>query len=287
MPRLIAVGHVTRDHVQGQDVLGGSVSYAALCALRLGWEAAIVSAAGPGFDPARELPGVATFVTGCADTTRFVNAYDADGTRRQVLEARAADIDDLTLVPDDWRAAEALLLAPVAGELGPRLARAFEAQVVGALAQGYVRAFDSDGRVRPRPWSDPAADLDGVHVLFLSEHDLPEPEQSARDLLRYVPMIALTRGFRGLTLLTRASEHAVPSLPRPEVDPTGAGDVFGAAFLLRYHESGDPLEAAAFAACAASCAVEGLGAEALGDRAEVERRLRARERFIEDGEWEE
>jgi sugar/nucleoside kinase (ribokinase family) len=79
----------------------------------------------------------------------------------------------------------------------------------------------------------------------------------------------------------------VPSLPRQEVDPTGAGDVFATGFLVRYHETGDPLEAAAFGACAASCAVEGVGTSTLGDRDEVARRMALRERMIETGEWEE
>jgi sugar/nucleoside kinase (ribokinase family) len=287
MPRLLALGHVTRDRLAGREVLGGAVSYAALCARRLGWRAAVATAAGPDFDAARELPGVEAFVARGAATSRFVNVYADDGTRRQVLEARARDVEP-ALVPEAWRTPEALLLAPVAGELGAHAARAFEAEVVGALAQGFVRAFDAEGRASPRAWDDAAADLDGVHVLFLSEHDLPDAGAGARELLRVVPMVALTRGWRGLTLITRRSEHEVPSLPRAEVDPTGAGDVFAAAFLVRYHECGDPLEAAAFAACAASCAVEGLGAEALGERAEIERRLAARERFLEgEGEWDE
>ena len=70
------------------------------------------------------------------------------------------------------------------------------------------------------------------------------------------------------------------------MDPTGAGDVFATSFLVRYHETGNPLEAAAFAACAASCAVEGLGTSSLGDRQEVTRRMGQRERMIEEGEWE-
>jgi sugar/nucleoside kinase (ribokinase family) len=71
------------------------------------------------------------------------------------------------------------------------------------------------------------------------------------------------------------------------VDPTGAGDVFAAAFLVRYQETNDPLEAAAFAACAASCAVEGVSVTSLGDRGEVVRRLALRDRLIEEGEWDE
>jgi sugar/nucleoside kinase (ribokinase family) len=282
---LLALGHVTWDRAPGGDLLGGAVSYAALAALRLGWRTGVVTSAGPEFDPQRELPGVETVVARGEATTRFANTYSADGTRRQVLEARAAQVEP-ALVPDAWRDPEALLLAGVAGELPPRVARACEAQAVGALAQGFVRAFDREGHVYPRPWRDPAADLDGVHVLFLSEHDLPEAETRALELLRVVPLVALTRGWRGVTLLARDGRHEVPGLPRPEVDPTGAGDVFAAAFLVGYHESGDPLAAAAFACCAASCAVEGPGASTLGDRAEVERRLARRETLIEDGEWE-
>ncbi|MGH9005037.1 MAG: PfkB family carbohydrate kinase, partial [Acidimicrobiia bacterium] len=91
----------------------------------------------------------------------------------------------------------------------------------------------------------------------------------------------------GLTLHTRQGQHPVAALPRFEVDPTGAGDVLAAGFLVRYQETGDPLEAAAFGACAASCVVEGVGAASLGDRAEIERRLVLRDRLIDEGEWEE
>lgn len=286
MPRLLAVGHVTRDRRPEGDVLGGSVSYGALAARRLGWDAAVLTVAGDDFEPERELPGIPVFLRRSAATTRFVNRYDADGARRQVVTARADAIDPGAL-PDAWRDPDALLLGPLVGELAGFGATALEAACVGAIAQGFVRAIDADGLVAPREWVRPERDLAGVHVLFLSENDLPDAGLRARELLAYVPMVALTRGWKGLTLLTREGTQEVPSLPRPEVDPTGAGDVFAAAFLLRYHESGDPLEAAAFAACAASCVVEGVGTSTLGDREEVTRRVAERERFLESGEWEE
>ncbi len=286
MPRLLALGHLTRDRRPGGDVLGGSVTYAALAACRLGWRAAILTAAGPDLEPERELPGIEVFIRPSPATTRFVNEYDADGTRRQLVTARAEDVD-LAPLPDGWRDPDVLLLGPVTGELFGVDATQLSAACVGAIAQGYVRAIGADGTVRPREWDRPSRDLLGVHVLFLSEHDLPDAEAQAEHLLQVVPMVALTRGWRGLSLLTRDAVHEVPSLPRPEVDPTGAGDVFATAFLLRYHETGDPVDAAAFGACAASCVVEGVGASTLGDREEVLRRMARRERMIEDGEWEE
>jgi sugar/nucleoside kinase (ribokinase family) len=286
MPRLLALGHVSRDRRPGGYVLGGSVTYGTATARRLGWEVAVLTSAGPDFEPERELPGIPVFLRRSAATTRFVNEYDGDGTRHQLVTARADDVD-LAALPAEWGDPDVLLMGPLAGELAGFKATSLAAGCVGAIAQGYVRAIDASGKVSAKEWTGPERDLPGVHVLFLSQHDLPDADARARDLLAHVPMVALTRGWRGLTLLTRQGVHEVPSLPRPEVDPTGAGDVFAAAFLVRYHETGDPLEAAAFAACAASCAVEGVGTAALGDRDEVLRRMALRERMIETGEWEE
>lgn len=284
MPRLVAVGHVTWDARQEGEVLGGSVSYASLAARALGWQTAVVTSAGPDFEPPYDLPGVNVFVHASPVTTRFQNVYDEDGERRQRLVARANSID-LGELPEEWREPEALLICPVAGEVSGGVAGAFRAEVVGAIAQGWLRDFLPDGTVTPREFRDAREVLEGVHVLFVSEHDLPEAEASARRWLELVPIVALTRGWRGLTLLTRESVHEIPGFPRPEVDPTGAGDVFAAGFLVGYHEAGNVLEAAAFGCCAASCAVEGIGVSGLGDRMEVSRRLQLRERFLEEGEW--
>jgi sugar/nucleoside kinase (ribokinase family) len=285
MPRLLTVGHVTFDRREEGHVLGGSVSYASLAARRLGWEVAILTAAGPDFEAGRDLPGVAAFVRRSAATTRFANHYERDGTRRQVLSARADPVD-LLLVPDDWRSPDALLLAPVAGEIEGALAPAFEAGCVGAIGQGWLRDFDLDGTVSPRDWPEPGRDLEGVHVVFVSQHDLPEG-RDPHVFLDHVPIVAVTRGWQGVSLFSREGDVAVPGFPRREVDPTGAGDVFAAAFLVGYHELEDPQAAAVFACCAASCAVEGVGASALGDRAEVERRLAERERRMEEEDWDE
>jgi sugar/nucleoside kinase (ribokinase family) len=58
-----------------------------------------------------------------------------------------------------------------------------------------------------------------------------------------------------------------------EVDPTGAGDVFAATFVIRYHFGDDPWEAAAAAACAASLSVEAEGWAAVPERAALDAAL--------------
>ncbi|MCU0241680.1 MAG: PfkB family carbohydrate kinase [Vicinamibacteria bacterium] len=284
MPRLLVVGHITLDRLQGVTAWGGTATYAALCAQRLGWEAAILTSTGPEFDPVRDLPGIHVFTRPARLTTRFVNTYDENGERRQVVSARAEDID-LAVLPESWRCPDVLLLGPLVGEIEGALATVFEADVVGAMAQGWLRAVDRDGHVAYQPWENPGASLSGVHALILSEKDMPEGEARADLFLRYVPIVAITRGWQGLSLHTRETATLVPTLPREEIDPTGAGDVFATGFLIRYQETGDLSEAAGFGALAASCVVEGPGASALGDRAELARRAEKLEQLLANGEW--
>src|SRR4026207_170972 len=92
MPRLLAIGHVTWDRLQGQTVLGGSDTYPTQSARGPGWGAAALTWAGPDFDPARDLPGVITFLARGEATTRFVNNYGEGGARTPALSSRAADI---------------------------------------------------------------------------------------------------------------------------------------------------------------------------------------------------
>lgn len=58
-----------------------------------------------------------------------------------------------------------------------------------------------------------------------------------------------------------------------EVDPTGAGDVFAAAFLVSLRRREAVATAARFAAAAAAISVEGFGLGAIPTRAVIEERL--------------
>ena len=92
--------------------------------------------------------------------------------------------------------------------------------------------------------------------------------------------LAFTRAERGAELCHRGVWRRIDAFPAAAVDPTGAGDVFAAAFLIRYRETGDPWEATRFAACAASFIVESEGLANTPDRMMIEERLRAHPEIV-------
>ncbi len=65
----------------------------------------------------------------------------------------------------------------------------------------------------------------------------------------------VTQGPRGAVLRWKRQWFRVPAYPPKEVDSTGAGDVFAAAYLVRYSKMGDPLTSGLYASCTASIKV--------------------------------
>jgi hypothetical protein len=63
-----------------------------------------------------------------------------------------------------------------------------------------------------------------------------------------------------------------PAVAAPR-DDLGAGDVFASAFFVALHEGLTPVRAAVFANAAAAIRVEGVGADAIGDRRAIEARI--------------
>ena len=93
-----------------------------------------------------------------------------------------------------------------------------------------------------------------------------------------LPIGVLTADRDGALLFVNGDRYEVRPRPATETDPTGAGDVFAATFLVEYQRSGDPWLAAAAAACAGSISVEGEGWVAVPDRGLLEATLKEYER---------
>lgn len=272
-PDFVVAGHAVRDIVPGGSRLGGTVTFAAWQAHRLGLSVGVVTRAAPDLDVRSQLPFAQVAHLPSGKTTQFENVYDG-GQRQQHLRGKAADLQ-ASDVPEEWRASPVALIGPVFGEVPPDFARVFsDATLIGISAQGWLRTTDADERVLHSAWQG-APFWSEADVLFLSDEDLADGEGQLARWTAAVPIVAMTESWRGARVYAGGRWRRMDAFPEEEVDPTGAGDTFATAFLIRLHESGDVDEAARFGAAAASLSVGGAGAEAIPSRGEIEERMRS------------
>ncbi len=276
VPDFVVIGHVTLDRVGDATRPGGAALYAAVTAHRLGLSVGLLTSHAADF-PLDVIPSRIEVVSVSAEaTTRFEHRYETGG-RVSHVRGRARPLGAAD-VPEDWLGAPLVLLAPVVDEVDPRLAVEFTEGAVGAAAQGWLRATGRDGRLAPRPWESPRPLLHHIQALFLSREDVRGQEASVVEWLQHVPLGVLTADRDGALLFVNGDRHEVRPRPATEVDPTGAGDVFAATFLVEYQRSGDAWHAAGAAACAGALAVEGQGWSTVPDRIALDATLGEYER---------
>jgi len=230
--RLAVIGHLSRDVIAGGPPrIGGPPWHAARALRALGAEARIVAKCGEAeavdYGRALESLGLPFDLAVGARTTSFSFTYDEHGTRTMSVDA----------VGDPWREEELRLDGVEWLLIGPVLRGEIEAS---AVARGRHVLLDGHGLVR-RPETGPLQldgdfdrrMLDGVEMLKLSD----EEAEIAGSV--DVPEVIVTHGTRGATV---AGVH-VPAGPAAG-DPTGAGDMFAAAYLVARSERAKPVEAA-------------------------------------------
>jgi sugar/nucleoside kinase (ribokinase family) len=269
-PSYVLLGHLTLDRIGGEVRCGGTVLYAGVTALRLGYRAGLITATSSDVELPPALDGAEVIRLPSEQPTTY-ELVETERGRRLTLCARAAELVP-DRVPARFREAHIAHLAPVAGEMAPSIGELFSHALVGVTPQGWLRTTQL-GPVSARPEQLGALPLTRFGALVLSEEDVGGDVELVQQAAAQVPVIALTRGGAGSTLYTDGQIVTVPAFPAREVDPTGAGDVFAAAFFIRLHECGDALRAARFASCVAALSVEGEGVEAIPDRIRVEARL--------------
>lgn len=285
-PEFLTIGHATYDiQSDGSFTLGGTVTFAALTAYHLGLVSAIVTRANTQLlsDLPKHLPEIGIAGRISPTTTTFANIYH-HGFRTQYIRARA-DLLDVEDIPDSWSNAPIVLLAPLDQELTPELLSLFPRRpgtIVAATPQGWLRRWDEDGRVWPTPWVTAGYMLPLLDVLILSHDDLlpfADGNRTEADaiLSRWslqIPLLVATDGQYGATLFQHGTTRHFPAYSAHEVDPTGAGDVFAASFLVHFYRHGNPYAAIDFANCVSSLSIEHEGITGIPSMEEVSERMR-------------
>ena len=273
----LIVGVVTKDVTADGYTIGGTVTYAGLTAARLGARVAVVTSASDDLDLPAHMPGVELRTVKSEYTTTFINTYDARGNRTQRLLARSSQIraED---VPVEWRDARIVHLAPLAAEFGPELVTAFpRAGVLGVTPQGWMRAWDATGVVSPIPPPQfTAAERARVDAVIFSDADFGHRWDEIERFAASTNLSIVTQGDRGARLYASVAWEDFPAYAAVPLDPTGAGDVFAAAFLYAWERTGDRREAVDFANCVASFSIEDVGTTSLPDSAAIQARRQQR-----------
>ena len=268
IPDLLTVGHLAWDMTASGRRLGGTAAYASVTALRMGLRPALLTSTGPDLDAAGALPGISVHSVPAPVSTVFRNHYH-DGTRTQSVATTAGPLSARD-VPQDFRASPLVLLGPLLGEVDAELVQAFPEATIVASLQGWLRSRISDGSISQASW-DGASILPFVDAAVVSKDD-PEDAAAVRGWAERTRVLIVTEGAAGAWVL-EGREHRIVAFRAREVDPTGAGDVFAAAYLIRYGETSDPIESARFAACTAAFSVEAEGTSGIPSRAQVEARI--------------
>ena len=268
-PDFLAIGHVTLDLTQDGQVPGGTAFYAAVTAARLGRKVGLLTRGAPpqSKEPLAALEQVVNVPSPV--TTIFENRYD-NGVRTQRLHSAAPAIE-VKHLPDGWKDVPMVLLAPVFQEVESSLARCFPKALLGVAPQGWFRRATDTGRIEHMEWNNEEV-LSRAEVVILSEMELFERRVPA-NWLTHGGIIVLTQGARGALMHYDNRWFRIPAHPTEEVDPTGAGDVFAAAYLIRYGETGDAIASGLFASCAASLKVAAKGAAGIPTRKQITRRM--------------
>ena len=271
-PNYLMLGHITSDLLpDGSTIPGGTALYAARTAQRLGMSPAIVSATAtlpvdwPSTVPVASVAGSYAPI--------FENRYTPDG-RIQFLHGEAPPLT-IADVPNAWRTAQIVHLGPILVETHLELMANFPDALIGMTPQGMMRQWQPPFpcQIHYTPFDPDPALLARINILVMSIEDVHGDQSVAERYAQHCGIVALTHGANGADIYLAGVPYHINAYPAVERDPTGAGDVFAAALMVRYAETRNAIDAAQFAAVVAAASVEGLGISTIPDRATIEARL--------------
>lgn len=273
---VVVVGHVAIDvNVLPwgviENALGGAPTYAGLAFVAMKKNVGVVSKVGVDFlekfPPIYRKFGLDTegILVGGEHTTTFENTYDEAGNRTQVCKHVAPRIlpDD---IPTAYENAHSFYVSPIAGEVTPELLKALkrETNLVMLDPQGIFRRISEEGRVEIEPRDDLADFLKHVDVIKIGKEEAKalrgEVKEVLQELRKMGPKIAiLTKAEKGYAVLSDEGFEEVDAVKVDAKDLTGAGDVFGAAFLAKYLQTREVSASAKFANAAAGLKIRYKG----------------------------
>ncbi len=263
----LVVGHLTKDLTPSGPRTGGTASFSSLTALAMGLKVGIVTASSPDLDRSR-LHGISIVNIPSEVSTTFENVY-TDAGRIQFCYKQAPMLD-VSSIPDAWRETPIVHLGPLVREITPALTKAFPQSLLGMTPQGWLRSWDESGRVSPCDWPEARFMLGNAQAAVISVEDVQGNESRIEEMASAIKILVVTEAANGARVFWNGDIKHFQPPKMLEVDATGAGDIFAAAFFIRLHATNDPWEAARFATKLAAFSVARTGLDSIPSQKEIQ-----------------
>ena len=262
----LVMGHITQDITPHGTELGGTTTYAALTAKTLGLRVGIVTSYHEDL-PISQLNTFPIVNAPAEQTTTFENAY-SETERVQTIHS-IADPLDFYLIPKAWRQTPIVHLGPVAQEINSSIVRQFPNSMICVTPQGWMREWDESGQVSPSEWPEADFVLRHVDAAVISDKDVLDDQNRINEMAAAARILITTHGKNGFTLYTNGQMQHFEAPKVTELDSTGAGDIFAAAFFVTLKGTKNPQEAARFANLAAALSVTRRGLSGIPTKDEI------------------
>ena len=263
----LVVGHIAKDLTSSGSRLGGTAAYSALTAKALGLRVGVVTASGPETD-LEIFQDIVVISAPSEHSTTFENIYSKNG-RRQVLHYQAVTLV-FENIPELWQRTGIIHLGPVAQEIKPVLPNSFSPSLLGLTPQGWMRSWDETGQVTRTDWENAEQALARAGAVVVSIEDVAGDEEQIEFMANHTRVLAVTEGAAGSRLYWHGDQRRFRAPEMYEVDATGAGDIFAAAFFVRLQATRDPWEAARFATQLSARSVARKGLESIPTLEEIQ-----------------
>jgi sugar/nucleoside kinase (ribokinase family) len=263
----LVIGHLTRDVTPKGVALGGTAAYSGLTALASGLRVGIVTACAED-EQFPELEGISVAALRGENTTTFQN-IDTPKGRVQLILHRAHQLE-ASCIPETWRTALIVHLGPVAQEIDPDVVRVFPRSLICLTPQGWLRAWDKNGNVYPTEWPEAQFVLEKAAIAVISLEDIDGDESRIEEMLESVRILAVTEGANGARVYWNGDLRRFLPPSVKEVDATGAGDIFAAAFFSRYQFTHNPWQAGRYATQISAVSVTRSGLTGIPTAEEIE-----------------
>jgi sugar/nucleoside kinase (ribokinase family) len=260
--KIIVIGHITLDEYNAKLIPGGSAYYCSQTYLALGAQVKLISIVGNDFHFDEVFQGMDTLVKRTGKTTQFKNIYKKNSIREQISLAQAEPIS-YDGIPEDFKECDVLHLVPVLGEVDINMwVTLIKSKLVAIGLQGWLRRINSSKIVLSKKCTFSEEEYKKIDLLCMSEDDIKDQSDLLENIIKFVPIVALTHGVKGCDIYRDGIKKSYGVFKTIEVDPTGAGDVFASGLVHSIASGKSEMEAGHIGAGLASVIIEDVGGNA-------------------------